>query len=503
MSDLPVGWEKLPLSEIAAGTFNVDPSGFPQEIFELYSVPSFSTGVPDQVRGNEIKSSKQMVEPGDVLLCKIVPHLNRVWTVGAKGSHRQIASGEWIVYRDHNSNPDYLRYCLSEGSFRDQFMTTVAGVGGSLMRARPSEVAKIEIPLAPYAEQHRIVAKIDSLSAKSGRARDHLDHLPRLVEKYKQGILAAGFRGELTREWREARGPQEHPQPTKLLSERSEFLLRTGNAPRCSVDVQVDVADPPPYHIPASWRWVRAESLSGFITKGTTPAASKMTSAKGGIPFIKVYNLTFQGDLVFSIDPTFISAQTHRGELKRSIVTPGDVLMNIVGPPLGKVSIVPGQWPEWNINQAIAVFKPIPSLDAKYLSRWLLSEILLRWATSKAKATAGQSNLTLEICRDLPISLCSLAEQQQINRLIDIAFAWVTRLASETVNARKLIDHLDQSVLAKAFRGELVPQDPNDEPASVLLERIRAARATTTSAARPTPRKNLEKIPKQAKKILS
>lgn len=167
--------------------------------------------------------------------------------------------------------------------------------------------------------------------------------------------------------------------------------------------------------------------------------------------------------------------------------------MNIVGPPLGKVSIVSDQWPEWNINQAIAVFRPIRSLTARFLARWLLSETLLRWAEAKAKATAGQSNLTLEICRDLPIPLCSLPEQQEINRRIDTAFAWIDRLASEATSARKLIDHLDQAVLAKAFRGELVPQDPSDEPASVLSERIRAEHAAEPVKVRRGP-KRIQKL---------
>jgi type I restriction enzyme S subunit len=81
------------------------------------------------------------------------------------------------------------------------------------------------------------------------------------------------------------------------------------------------------------------------------------------------------------------------------------------------------------------------------------------------------------ILKALPVPVAGPQEQEEVVRLIDIAFAWIDRLAKEATSARKLIDHLDQAVLAKAFRGELVPQDPNDEPASVLLERIRAERA--------------------------
>src|SRR5207249_1859770 len=134
-----------------------------------------------------------------------------------------------------------------------------------------------------------------------------------------------------------------------------------------------------------------------FITKGTTPKANKLFSGAGDVPFIKVYNLTFDGTLDFSINPTFVSKETHAGELARSKVFPGDVLMNIVGPPLGKVSIVPDAFPEWNMNQAVARFRPLEFCDRKYLSIALRTEGVLSWAVKRAKATAGQFNLTLEI----------------------------------------------------------------------------------------------------------
>jgi len=94
--------------------------------------------------------------------------------------------------------------------FLYRFLTTVDlspfAVATTVPSVRRGDVEGIEVPLPPQCEQRRIVAKIDSLSAKSGRARDHLDHLPRLVEKYKQAVLAAAFRGDLTREWRKNAG---------------------------------------------------------------------------------------------------------------------------------------------------------------------------------------------------------------------------------------------------------------------------------------------------------
>ena len=126
-----------------------------------------------------------------------------------------------------------------------------------------------------------------------------------------------------------------------------------------------------------------------------------MFEGAGEIPYIKVYNLTFDGTLDFTIAPTYITKRVHEGDLKRSRCLPGDVLMNIVGPPLGKVSVVPESFDEWNINQAIARFRPV-GVQPAYLSICLRTPALIAHAASRAKATAGQFNLTLEICRDLP-----------------------------------------------------------------------------------------------------
>jgi type I restriction enzyme, S subunit len=199
MSELPNGWEMMRLGEIAARTSSFDPARSPGERFELYSVPSFSDRSPETLLGAEIKSAKQAVQPGDILLCKIVPHINRVWVVGPKTALRQIGSGEWIVYRDHECEPFYLCYCLTDGSFRERFLATVSGVGGSLLRARPSAVADIEVPIAPLAEQRRIVAKLDALAGGTARARAELEHIPALIARYKQAILSAAFSGELAK----------------------------------------------------------------------------------------------------------------------------------------------------------------------------------------------------------------------------------------------------------------------------------------------------------------
>ncbi|MFU1476996.1 restriction endonuclease subunit S [Roseovarius sp. C7] len=291
--------------------------------------------------------------------------------------------------------------------------------------------------------------KLDTLSARTTTARTHLTAIAKLVEKYKRLVIGQLCLGGVASQF----------EDQKELPE-----------------------------LPFAWEWSRAEDLCHWITKGTTPSKGELFAGSGDVPFIKVYNLTFSDRLDFSIEPTFVGCDTHNIALKRSKLFPGDVLINIVGPPLGKTAIVPDDFPEWNMNQAIAVFRPKERLYNRFLLYWLSSEWFLSWALSRSKATAGQRNLTLEICRDTPVPLPSFDEQREIVRRIETAFAKINRLAAEAEKALKLTDRLDQRILAKAFAGALVPQDPTDEPATELLARVREARATA-----PKPKRGRRK----------
>ncbi|WP_434404996.1 hypothetical protein [Sphingobium sp. DN12] len=478
MSALPQGWVATTLGEIVTLRGDkVDPASIPEKSFiGLEDIEPHTSAILRVGQASEVKSSVACFEAGDVLYSRLRPYLNKV----ARPDFPGVASAEILALKPSDAaEAEFVRRNIMTRGFLD---FTAMLDKGDRPRVSYDEIAAFQLSLPPVPEQRRIVAKIDSLTGKSKRARDHLDHIPRLVEKYKQAILAAAFRGDLTREWRKKNDPE--PLSATTVSHERRRLLEAHEQRLKQCDSISVVETDRPFKLPAGWNWVRAEAICGFITKGSTPGSKLMSPSDGEVPFIKVYNLTFDGTLDFSVDPTFVSNATHKGFLGRSKVLPGDVLMNIVGPPLGKVSVVPSQHAEWNINQAIAVFRAIPSVLPAYLSRWLLTDVLTRWAVSKSKATAGQSNLTLEICRNLPVPLCSYAEQVEIVRKIDTAMSWVNRLAGDANSAYKLINHLDQSVLVKAFKGELVPQDPADEPASVLLDRIRAERAAAPKVKR-------------------
>jgi len=157
--------------------------------------------------------------------------------------------------------------------------------------------------------------------------------------------------------------------------------------------------------IPKEWQLIKASDICYPITKGTTPSYFISSSGDDSIPYLRVENLSFNGSLDFGIYSLFISKVIHNSELGRSKVYAGDILMNIVGPPLGKVSLIPDDYEEWNANQAVAIFRVLHKKHKRYLLYYLLSDFAQKWFYVRSKRTSGQVNLTLEMCSKLEIPL--------------------------------------------------------------------------------------------------
>jgi type I restriction enzyme S subunit len=219
------------------------------------------------------------------------------------------------------------------------------GKGGAQPNISQEIIKAHPFPLTPLAEQHRIVSRIDSLFEKLDRAKALIQSALDSFENRKAAILHKTFTGELTAIWREENGMKFE-------------------------------------------QWVKksARDVCGFITKGETP--TKFVANTGDIPFLKVYNIR-ENKLDFDYNPSFIPIEIHKEKMKRSVVYPGDVIMNIVGPPLQKVAIVTDQYPEWNINQAIAIFRPTSFVIGRFLYHALLWENTLAEVLGDVRGELG------------------------------------------------------------------------------------------------------------------
>jgi type I restriction enzyme S subunit len=158
-------------------------------------------GKPEILYGSEIGSVKKLVEPDDILLSRIIPHIRRCWIVGLKNGRTQLASNEWIVFRSDKIEPRYLRHFLLSDLFHAQFMLTVAGVGGSLMRARSEGTGEILIPVPPLPEQRRIAQILD----QSDRLRSLRCEALRQIARATQAIFIDMFGDPVsnTKNWTE------------------------------------------------------------------------------------------------------------------------------------------------------------------------------------------------------------------------------------------------------------------------------------------------------------
>ena len=223
-----------------------------------------------------------------------------------------------------------------------------------------------------------------------------------------------------------------------------------------------------PFEVPKGWVWCLLEELA-YVAAGSTP--NKDAFVAKGIPYIKMYNLRVQ-KIDFDFHPQYIKREIHEGKLHRSRTEIGDLLMNIVGPPLGKLAVIPSTLPEGNFNQAAVLIRPYhhKELLVKYLFYYLseMSEI----NSISTKGSAGQVNISLTQSQNMRIPLPPLAEQQRIVEEIERLFKLIDIIEQGKADLQTTITQTKNKILDLAIHGKLVPQDPNDEPASELLKRI-------------------------------
>ena len=505
MSSLPTGWAEVELGDVFGRRRGsvLAPAKQPDQRFELYSVPAFQTGQPERPLGAQVGSSKQTVAPGTVLLCRINPRINRVWIVGERTDDPQVASTEWIALRRvAGVAPRFLMYALQAPAVRGHLTSNVSGVGGSLMRARMAAAWQTRVPLAPLSEQHSIVAKIESLVAKLDEGVAALKRAEVNLERYRAAVLKAAVEGRLTEHWRRANPPDETGAELlgRILAKRrrrweeeqlAKFEAKGRKPPRnwkakYREPVAPDTGKLP--DLPEGWCWATVDQVAA-VTGGLTknPARNRLPNR---YPYLRVANV--YADELRLDDVRTIGVS--ESELDRVVLRSGDLLVvegNGSADQIGRVA----QWqgdvaPCCHQNHLIKVRSASSACRSRWMLHWLLSPLGRRTVLAVASSTSGLHTLSLSKVRALPVPLAPMLEQacavSLADALSDAARVVQGRIEAETgINASRL----RQSILKRAFEGCLVPQDPSDEPASVLLERIRAERQASPKRSKRRARK--------------
>lgn len=450
----------VPLSEAVEVNPKLDRSSFSDDLdvsFVPMAAVEATTGGIDVTtirKYAEVKKGYTHFREGDILFAKVTPCMEN----GKMAIARQLRNGvgfgstEFHVLRPRAGvDALYIYYFVSSQTFRKEAAGYMTGAVG-LRRVPSAFLEDSAIPLPHIDEQRCIVAELEKQFSRLDEAVANLKRVKANLKRYKASVLKDAVEGrlvpleaELAR--REGRGFETGEQLLQriLESRRSQWTGR-GQYKEPEAPTMAELSE-----LPAGWVYATAEQMCEPIASGSTPAPAAMFPGEGEVPFLKVYNLTFDGSLDFTVKPTFVKRETHEGMLARSRSYPGDVLMNIVGPPLGKISIVSDLYPEWNINQAVVTFRTSAGLLNQLLAYWLMSSSVLSRLERTAKATAGQSNLQVTTCRRLPLPIPPLAEQKRIVAEIDRRLSLVRNVEAEVDANLKRAQALRQSTLQKAF----------------------------------------------------
>ncbi|WP_170991683.1 restriction endonuclease subunit S [Bradyrhizobium elkanii] len=338
----------------------------------------------------------------------------------------------------------FLVYKLAAPSSYERFSGSVRGITRPRIGLRDLAAFKIDLP--PLAEQCRIVAKLDTLFACLARARAELERIPGLASRLRSRAVRSAFEGKLSAEWR-----TKH-QAVGIVDEKASAL-------------------------PTGWRWATLGELSDIKSGITLGKKRPVNAVLTSVPYLRVANVQ-RGQLNLSVIKE-IAVTQHEAE--SLYLRSGDILLNEGGDrdKLGRGWVWSGEISNCiHQNHVFRARLYDKSHSPKYIS-FYANEFGQDYFLEHGTQTTNLASISKSKLSSLPILLAQPEEQAEIVRLLEDAFARADRLEAEAARARALLDRLEAAILTKAFKGELVPQDPNDEPASILLERIRAQRAET------------------------
>ncbi len=470
MTELPKGWEWSTVGEVAhlvngdRGKHYPSKSDLVAEGMPFVNAGHLNAGAIDFSTMNYITPDRFHLLRGtafvadDILYC-LRGSLGKMAVV--RGSQTgKVASSLVVVRPSHMISSDFMYHWLASPGGEAEIARYDNGSAQPNLAAK--SLASFRLPTPPEPEQQRIVAAVDEAFSKLDAGEAGLQTVRQLVKRMRDAVLAAAASGRLV-----PQDPTDTPA-TKLLAD-------LGVSPMADEDLPL---------IPGGWTWAELGSLAHDKGYGTSVKCSYDDSGPG---VLRIPNIQ-RG----SIDLSDLKRAPHGADLDdRLFLRPGDLL------------IVRTNGSRDLIGRCAPVTRDVDSAFASYLIRFRLdpSQINVEYASmmlsspwwrsrleQAAASSAGQYNLSLRSLEPMPVALPPLPEQDKIVSEVDRQLSDLVACERAMEAGVALSRGLRRSVLKAAFEGRLVPQDPSDEPASVLLERIRAERAAAPEAARRSRR---------------
>ena len=433
---------------------------------------------------NPTDEAKYLLEDGDIVI-------SRAGSVGVsyllKNPERSVFASYLIRFKPY-IDKQYFKYFLDSPYYWQEIADNKLGI--AVPNVNASKLKEIAIPLPPENEQHRIVAKIEELFSELDKGIESLKTARAQLKVYRQALLKHAFEGKLTAQWREQNSDKLESAEALLkriqleraaryqqqladweTSGKQGSLVQRAGKPKAAKSLppltQEELAELP--ELPEGWGWVRLADI-GDIETGTTPPKDNPSNYGNEYPFFKPTDLEAGSNV--RIAREYLSKQG----LSRSRFLPANsTLITCIGATIGKVGItrVDGASNQ-QINSIIPFCAVLPDFVYYQASGPIFQDAVKSNASSTTLPILNKSKFEV-----LAIAVCSFDEQQKVVLEVESKLSEVDQLELTLTTALQQAEALRQSILKKAFAGLLVPQDPHDEPAAVLLEHIRAGIAAS------------------------
>lgn len=423
-------------------------------------------------------------EAGDVVITTEAPMGN---VAQLPDDQRYILSQRVILLKPKRDvlDPAFLARQMRSAEFQallieHQSGTTATGI-------RQSRLVTLPIQVPPLNEQRRIVARLDAIFEQTRAAKARLERLPALLEKLKRSILAAAFRGDLTKDWRA--GHHDVESADILLAGVRERRRRKNegsgvrtrnlqdkhsiNHQQKALLEEADLQTEGLFEVPPTWRWCRFDEIATSLRGGT---ATRAENAKTAWPVLRS-SAVRHGEIDFD-DVRYLRSTEQESDA--DLVRKGDLLFTRLSGTLnyvGHCAIVRNH-PHRATYYPDRIFRAQidEAISAEFVELAFAVTSLRGALERSAKSSAGHQRISLSDLRDFVLPIPPFEEQEEISKLVNAAIRKIANIRIRIEHAQDLNIRCKQAALAKAFRGDLVPQDPTDESAVVLLDRIRSAR---------------------------
>ena len=454
MSELPQGWTWAHIADVVQKVSNIKPQDRPNEEFGYVDISAVCNSTyriteAKYFKGVDAPSRAQRpIQSGDVLFSNVRTYLRNIAIVSEDDNVQVCSTGFTVLRSNEAVSSRYLFYYALSEDFISR--VTPHQTGTHYPATSDQKVMSEVIALPPLNEQRRIVAKLDAAMARIEASRARLAQVPTLLKKFRQAVLSSACSGRLTADWR-----AQNPQATRL----SHYSLASN--------------DELP-HLPSTWSYTHLTPLLSTKRRGmkTGPfgsALKKHEHQTTGVPVLGIENIS---EMFFVVGSKNHITEEKAKELSEYDARPGDILISRSG-TVDEVCVVPEGLGEARIStNLIRVVLGEELMPIYFCFLFNGSPVVLEQVHSLCKGST-RDFLNQTILSSILFPLPPLEEQREIVRRVAAMFKVADSLEARCNVARAHVDRLSSATLARAFRGELVPQDPSDEPADALLQRVK------------------------------